>query len=64
MKSYFGGKFQTVATWFDFFAKFSAIPVFDYAVILRLYKAKNQNLCLPQIPNFRRSSGKKLIKYE
>ena len=47
MKSYFEGKFQTVATEFDFFAKFFAFPFFDYAVILRLYKAKNQDLYLP-----------------
>ena len=64
MKSYFGGKFQTVATGFDFFAKISAFLFFDYAVILRLYKAKNQDLYLPQIPNFRRSFGKKLTDLE
>ena len=44
MKSYFGGKFQTVATGFDFFAKISAFPVFDYAVILRQKLNKYQKL--------------------
>ena len=44
MKSYFGGKFQTVATKFDFFACLFAFPFFDYAVILRHKQKKNQKL--------------------